>query len=1040
MSVIGENLEHFKGEARDEIERLEIEQVDYLASLDDDNVDDVVVIGPAEWFRSFSWVPVWGLAGARFRRQLELEAYRARHGVPIVPMTMMAVNGFHDAEQQFREDAAKRGLIISNLIADGEIHRCDVEGKGGKGDGAYLLHLDGVPAGGFQNHKDGLGWQNWKINGAGGRQWSEAEKAEYKRKIAAQKAYREKKKAEQYAATQARAEAIVSAATEPPADHPYFIKKGIKAPFGVLYSADPIAIWSYEGSRKTEPNVLIVPMRDIDGVLHSVQLIEGDGHKDYLGGGRKAGTFFVVSGDGKLDPTGLNLPCEGLATGASCYEAKNAPAICAFDAGNLGPVIAALRKRHPKIKLLLCGDDDWKTEIPPGSGKLHNTGRIKGEETAKEFGIKAVFPIFDPARERHDKWTDFNDLHQAEGLDAVRRCLKVTSHGQAVEWPSKKRREFAGYGENQSGLFALSKEEEFYPITNFCARITGEAVIDDGVETTRRFEMESYLAGRRSRFTLNAKEFSGLDWTIRKIGAKAVIFPRQGSRDRARAAIQTLSPDFDERRVYAHTGWRKIDGKQVYLHAGGAIGSEGTVPGIETDLSAHGRLALAILPDPPEGDALRQAIRRSLAILDLGPRHITGTIYATIWRSTFGNADLSGFLAGRTGIFKTALAALMQQHWGAGFRDAMPGSWESTDNSLEAMAFAAKDMICVIDDAAPGGSKIDIERMHQKMGRLIRSQANRSGRGRLDSDASQRAVKYPRGIIFCTGEDLPRGESVQARACIVGMQAGDITSTPLYAAQEAGSRGDYALAMSGWLRHLAATPAAWKAFEEERVNLRRPAGEGEHARTPVMVADLIAALRAFIGFAIQSGAVTAAEAGEICEACEKGIHKEASGQAAHARSQNDVVRFLNLISGALATGKAHLANVSDGQSKPPDPESWGWQRGHWREGVFRTDEVVPSGDLIGWTDGKIVWLEPGAAYQLAQKLAGTEGIPLALGKETLWTRLAEADKLARRTTEKIKNPDGKTFREVVRHTHKKSIGGKSRSMLALWANDLRGTD
>src|SRR5271157_6161287 len=51
-------------------------------------------------------------------------------------------NGFHDAEQQFREDAAKRGLIISHLIADGEIHRCDVEGKGGKGDGAYCLHLD----------------------------------------------------------------------------------------------------------------------------------------------------------------------------------------------------------------------------------------------------------------------------------------------------------------------------------------------------------------------------------------------------------------------------------------------------------------------------------------------------------------------------------------------------------------------------------------------------------------------------------------------------------------------------------------------------------------------------------------------------------------------------------------------------------------------------------------------------------------------------------------------------------------------------------
>jgi hypothetical protein len=102
-------------------------------------------------------------------------------------------------------------------------------------------------------------------------------------------------------------------------------------------------------------------------------------------------------------------------------------------------------------------------------------------------------------------------------------------------------------------------------------------------------------------------------------------------------------------------------------------------------------------------------------------------------------------------------------------------------------------MVCVIDDAAPGGSKIDIDRMHQKMARLIRSQGNHSGRGRLDGDSSQRAVKYPRGIIFCTGEDLPRGESVQARACIMGMLAGDIDMGKLTLAQEAGSRGDYAL-------------------------------------------------------------------------------------------------------------------------------------------------------------------------------------------------------------------------------------------------------
>ncbi|MFZ0570233.1 MAG: hypothetical protein WAM63_07090, partial [Rhodomicrobium sp.] len=47
-------------------------------------------------------------------------------------------------------EAAMRaaGLIPprGGIVADGEIHRCDVEGKGGKSDGVYCLHLDGVPA------------------------------------------------------------------------------------------------------------------------------------------------------------------------------------------------------------------------------------------------------------------------------------------------------------------------------------------------------------------------------------------------------------------------------------------------------------------------------------------------------------------------------------------------------------------------------------------------------------------------------------------------------------------------------------------------------------------------------------------------------------------------------------------------------------------------------------------------------------------------------------------------------------------------------
>jgi putative DNA primase/helicase len=85
-------------------------------------------------------------------------------------------------EAQFVAAMSRRGLVPKKLIADGKIHRCDVRGPGGCKDGAYLLYVDGVvPAGGFQNWKDGLGWAGWSFDV--GRQLTPAEQSERQRKI-----------------------------------------------------------------------------------------------------------------------------------------------------------------------------------------------------------------------------------------------------------------------------------------------------------------------------------------------------------------------------------------------------------------------------------------------------------------------------------------------------------------------------------------------------------------------------------------------------------------------------------------------------------------------------------------------------------------------------------------------------------------------------------------------------------------------------------------------------------------------------------------
>jgi hypothetical protein len=119
------------------------------------------------------------------------------------------------------------------------------------------------------------------------------------------------------------------------------------------------------------------------------------------------------------------------------------------------------------------------------------------------------------------------------------------------------------------------------PLTNFRATVVQDIAEDDGVEIRRAFMIEAGLNGSMKCFTVPASGFATMTWPSEHLGARAVVFAGMGLRDHARAAIQLLSGEVPERRVYAHLGWAVLSDAWVYLHAGGAIGSLGPVPGVE---------------------------------------------------------------------------------------------------------------------------------------------------------------------------------------------------------------------------------------------------------------------------------------------------------------------------------------------------------------------------------------------------------------------------------------------------------------------------
>ena len=198
-----------------------------------------------------------------------------------------------------------------------------------------------------------------------------------------------------------------------------------------------------------------------------------------------------------------------------------------------------------------------------------------------------------------------------------------------------------------------------------------------------------------------------------------MCFPGQGTKDHARFAIQVLSPDYAERRVFAHTGWREIDGQPVYLHGGGAIGATGLRTDVETELGNE--LERFVLPAP--GDPTREpAAARSRPPGDHGAA--AGADLSRTARAVRHHRCTS---PGRPACSNRELAALAQQHFAPGMDARHLVGWHCTGNSLEAMAFAAKDSLLVIDDYAPGGTASDVQRLQREAARLIRAQGNRAG-------------------------------------------------------------------------------------------------------------------------------------------------------------------------------------------------------------------------------------------------------------------------------------------------------------------------
>lgn len=261
--------------------------------------------------------------------------------------------------QTFVKILNSKGLMPSEIIADGNLHRCPTQTKPHKQNGAYIAHLD-IPA--------TLWWCNWEDGEQGSftdtenKIHSPAEKEALKQRQAIMKLQREAEFAERQAAAAQTAQRELNDALPCSQEHPYLRRKGVP---------------SLANIRQSRNGKLLIPVQDSSGIVQSVQYIFPDGEKRFLVGGKIHGGYFVIQG--KLERP--LIICEGYATGASIHLACECTVYVAFSANNLPIVAEIVRHRHPDKSILICADND-------------EAGRSKGQEAAQKAQARLIIPSF----------------------------------------------------------------------------------------------------------------------------------------------------------------------------------------------------------------------------------------------------------------------------------------------------------------------------------------------------------------------------------------------------------------------------------------------------------------------------------------------------------------------------------------------------------------------------------------------------------------------------------------------------------------------
>ncbi|MCM0648431.1 bifunctional DNA primase/polymerase [Clostridium swellfunianum] len=522
-------------------------------------------------------------------------------------------------------------------------------------------------------------------------------------------------------------------------------------------------------------------------------------------------------------------------------------------------------------------------------------------------------------------------------------------------------------------------------LANFILRITKEIIKTDGLKKEHFVCVEGLLENGLPINAQNIKleEYESMNWLIKECGSGAIIFSGQGYKDKVREVIQRISGMKQREQIFTHTGWCNLaENRRVYLHYGGAIGAE--------DVKVELDKGLSLYKMPSKITDIKSAIGMSLKILNLASLKVTIPMLAVVYLSTlvqcFKDAGLSPdfivWLHGITGSRKTFIAKMLLSHFGDFAYNSPPASFRDTENSIEKRAHCLKDSLLLVDDYHPNSIPSEAMLMRRVAEKLLRMYGDRTGRGRLNSNTDLQATYIPRGMAIATGEDLPLGQSSNARYIGLEIVKSEINLDVLTELQHNSVK--LRESMLGFIRFIInngdrLTQEIKAQFEELRHSYN---SSNVHGRVSDAAAYLEVAFYVFLEYAHVNEVIDQNKREELLNTSKKVFEDIIANQSELIKEQNVEVVFIEALKEMFNTRKIRVENLV---------------------GTNQTEFSFGTGEFIGYCDNEFYYLYPQITYDAVNSFLSKSNRRISIIPKMMWKNLAAAE-MIKTESQESENP------------------------------------